>query len=204
MLNTNLLINPKKEREREREKKKENPSTTEARGIIHSRTKSFLKLGEHPSRNPGLPALTRKLINGPGPIHTPFFPRQLKSGSKKGRDRPSRTQSRSNRGWLVTSSSLSPLCIGNCLRRGWDHGGKERGGRAKGAHYRGKRERKNWIVTEARYKRDPSLNRLHPPLPPVTQDFPRCTAFPCHLFNRSPGNLGNLEPPPSGGVNEVV
>lgn len=122
VLNINLLINPKRERERERKSKHDGSSG----GIIHFRTKSFLKLGEHPSRSPGLPALTRKLINGPGLIHIPFLPssffsqRQLKSGrSKKGRDIASGTQSRSNR-WMARCFffPLPPLCIGNCLRRG--------------------------------------------------------------------------------------
>lgn len=123
VLNINLLINPKKKK---RERNKENPSTTEARGIIHFRTKSFLKLGEHPSRSPGLPALTRKLIKCRGP-HThpplppPFFlqDNQQKSGSKKGRDRfqdPIAFQSWKARYFFLFP--LSPLCIGNCLRRG--------------------------------------------------------------------------------------
>lgn len=63
-----VLNKSKIKRERERERKCKHDGSSG--GIIHFRTKSFLKLGEHPSRSPGLPALTRKLINGP--IHIPF------------------------------------------------------------------------------------------------------------------------------------
>lgn len=109
VLNINLLINPKKKK---RERNKENPSTTEARGIIHFRTKSFLKLGEHPSRSPGLPALTRKLIKCRGPhTHPPlppsfFSPRQpAEIGVEKGQ----RSFPGPNRVPIVEGSLLLPL-----------------------------------------------------------------------------------------------